>query len=253
MKNLRPLLFFVSLLLVIGLAACGSKTTDSNGPKAFVEEATATPRPADTAAPQEVRGEAQALFGEEFDNPLSGDWAALQIYDVKVSDPGAVTVQAGDGKLAWNIDTKGFAHYQLYNGFVYQDVKLETSYDNRGVNSNAVSLVCRYDANVGWYEFNITNSGLYNIYAMEVLGDGKYRYNRIANGGSLEIKQGKGVNEFAAVCQGDQLSLYVNGKKVITAVDAKYAFGEGRVGVGVASTDVVPVTVNMDFLKVSEP
>jgi hypothetical protein len=253
MKNLRPLLFFVSLLLVIVLAACGSKTTDSTGPRAIVEEATATPRPADTAAPQQVRGEAQSFFGEEFDNPLSGDWTTFQIYDVKVSDPGAVTAQASGGKLAWNLDTKGFAHYLIYNAYSYQDVKLETSYDNRGVNSNAVSLVCRYDPNVGWYEFNITNSGLYNIYAMEVLGDGKYRYNRVANGGSLEIKQGKGVNEFSVVCQGDQLSLYINGKKVTTAVDAKYSFGEGRVGIGVASTDVLPVTINMDFLKVSAP
>jgi hypothetical protein len=122
MKNRRPLLFFVSLLLIIGLAACGSKQTDSTGPKAIVEEATATPRPADTAAPQEVRGEAQSFFGEEFDNPLSENWLPFLIYDVKVSDPEAVTVQSGGGKLAWNFDTKGLAYYLLYNAFSYQDV-----------------------------------------------------------------------------------------------------------------------------------
>jgi hypothetical protein len=119
------------------------------------------------------------------------------------------------------------------------------------VNSNAVSLVCRYDPNVGGMS-SILQTG-HITSTLEVLGDGKYRYNRVANGGSLEIKQGKGVNEFSVVCQGDQLSLYVNGKKVTTAVDAKYSFGEGQVGIGVASTDVLPVTVTMDFFKVSEP
>jgi hypothetical protein len=253
MKNLRPLLFFVLLLLIVGSAGCGSKKTDSTGPKAIGNEPTATPPPADTPAPQEKGGKAQAFFAEEFDNPLSGDWKPFLIYDVKVSDPQAAEVQTEGGKLAWNLDTKGLAYYLLYGAYSYQDLKLETSYDNRGVNSNAVSLVCRYDPKIGWYEFNVTNSGLYNIYAMEVLGDGKYRYNRLANGGSFAIKQGKGVNEFSAICKGQELTLYINGEKAATAIDSKYSFGEGQVGVGVASFDVVPVTISTDWFKVSEP
>ncbi len=254
MKSLRPLLFFVLLLLIVGSAGCGSKKTDSTGPKAIGNEPTATPPPADTPAPQEKGGKAQSFFAEEFDNPLSADWTPFQIYDVNsTSDPQAVKVQAGDGKLAWNFDTKDLAYYLLYKAYSYQDVKLETSFDNRGVNNDTVSLICRYDPKVGWYEFNITNSGLYNIYAMEVLGDGKYRYNRLANGGSLAIKQGKGVNEFSAICQGQQLALYINGEKAAAATDTKYSFGEGQVGVAVASFNVLPVTISMDWLKVSEP
>lgn len=253
MKTLRPLFFLLLLVLIVGLASgCKSGQNDA-GPKAFVEEPTATPPPTEKVASQVQGGEAQAFFGEGFDNPLSEDWKPFMIYDVKVSDPQAVTVQAGDGKLAWNFDTKGLAYYLLYNAYTYQDVKLETSFDNRGVNNNAVSLICRYDSNVGWYEFNITNGGLYNIYAMEVLGDGKYRYNRVANGGSFAIKQGKGVNEFSAICQGQLLTLYINGEKVATATAEKYSFGEGRAGVGVASFDVLPVTVSMDSFTVSEP
>ena len=255
MKNLRPLLFFVSLLLIVGLAGCGSaQPADSTGPKAIEEKPTATPPPAETAAPQVQGGEAQAFFAEAFDNPLSGDWEQFQIYDVNsTSDPEKVTVQTEGGKLAWNFDTKDLAYYLIYKAFSYQDVKLETSFDNRGVNNNTVSLICRYDSKFGWYEFNITNSGLYNIYAMEVLGGGKYRYNRIANGGSLAIKQGKGINEFAATCQGQQLALYINGEKVAAVTDAKYSFGEGQVGVAVASFNVVPVAIQMDSFKVSEP
>ncbi len=254
MKTLRPLLIFVSLMLIVGLTGCGSKQANDNGPKAFVEP-TATPRVADTAAPQEKGGKAQSFFAEEFDKPLSEDWKPFMIYDVKVSDPEAAQVQVADGKLAWNINTKALGDYLIYNAFTYKDVKLETSYDNRGVNSNGVSLICRYDANAGWYEFQVTNSGLYNIYAMQPpAGAGKeYVYNRLANGGSMAIKQGKGVNEFSATCQGNQLTLYINGEKAATAVDQKFGFGEGRVGVAVTSFNVVPVTVNMESLKVTEP
>ncbi len=252
MKSLRPLLFFVLLLLIVA-SGCGSKNQNANGPKAIEEQPTATPPPTEKAASQVQGGEAQAFFGEEFDNPLSEDWKPFLVYDVKVSDPEAVDVQAGGGKLSWNFDTKGLAYYLLYKAYSYKDVKLETSYDNRGVNSNGVSLICRYNPQVGWYEFQITNSGLYNIYAREVLGDGKYRDNRIANGGSMAIKQGKGVNEFSATCQGDQLTLYINGEKATTVVETKYSFGEGQIGVGAASFDVLPVTVSTDWLKVSEP
>ncbi len=254
MKTLRPVLIFVLLVLIVGLTGCGAKKADSTGPKAFVD-VTDTPRPVDTAAPQVKSGKAQSFFSEEFDKALSDDWKSFMIYDVKVSDPEAVQAQAGDGKLAWNINTKALGDYLIYNAYSYQDVKLDTQYDNRGVNSNGVSLICRYDPKVGWYEFQVTNSGLYNIYAMQPpAGAGKeYVYNRLANGGSAAIKQGKGVNEFSATCQGNQLTLYINGEKAATAVDQKFTFGEGRVGVAVTSFNVVPVTVNMDWLKVTEP
>ena len=136
---------------------------------------------------------------------------------------------------------KSLDYYLFYEAFSYQDVKLEISSDNRGVNNNYVSLICRYDPEYGWYEFNVANNGLYNIYAMEILENGKLRENRIANGGSLAIKQGKGINEYAATCQGDQLTLHINGEKVASVTDAKYSLHEGQVGVAVSSLNVVPV------------
>jgi hypothetical protein len=254
MKSLRPLLFFVSMLLIVGLAGgCRSaQEAESTGPKAIVEEPTAV-LPTETPAPQSQGGEAQAFFGEEFDNPLSGDWTQFLYYDEKVSDPEAVQVQTDNGKLVWNFDTKELDYYLFYKAFSYQDVKIETRYDNRGVNNNYVSLICRYDAKYGWYEFQVANNGLYNIYAMEVLENGKLRENRLANGGSLAIKQGKGVNEYAATCEGDQLTLRINGEKVSFVSDQKYSMREGQVGVAVSSLNVLPVAIEIDFFKVTAP
>jgi hypothetical protein len=255
MKSLRPLVFFVSLLLIVGLAGgCRSAQADPSGPKAIVEqEATATPPPTEALASQSQGGEAQAFFGEEFDNPLSGDWTQFLYYDEKVSDPEAVNVQTGNGKLGWNFDTKELDYYLFYKAFSYQDVKMEVSYDNRGVNNNYVSLICRYNATSGWYEFQVANNGLYNIYAMEPLENGKLRENRLANGGSLAIKQGKGINEYAATCQGDQLTLRINGEKVASVTDTKFSLPEGQVGIAVSSLNVVPVTVDVEWFRVSAP
>ncbi|HEX2994591.1 MAG TPA: hypothetical protein VHP14_07200 [Anaerolineales bacterium] len=255
MKSLRPLFFFVSLLLIVVLVSgCGGQQADDNGPKAIEEKPTATPPPEEKAAPQEKGGKAQAFFGEEFDNPLSEDWSVVQIYDENsLTDPEKVTVQADGGKLSWNLDTKDLAQYLFYKAYSYQDVKVEVRADNRGVNNNFVSLACRYDPEVGWYEFQVSSSGLYNVYFIEKIEGGKWRYNRIVNGGSLAIKQGKGVNEYAAVCKGDQLALYINGEKAAAAKEAKYSLSEGQVGIGVWSQNSLPVSVDMEWFKVSEP
>jgi hypothetical protein len=254
MKIPRPLLVYVSLLLIVVLAgACRSAQNSDTGPKAIVEEPTATPPPTETAAPQSQGGEAQAFFGEEFDNALSGDWTQFLYYDAKVSDPEAVKVQTENGKLVWNFDTKELDYYLFYKAFSYQDVKIETRYDNRGVNNAVVSLICRYNPTYGWYEFQVANSGLYNIYAMEMLENGVMRENRLANGGSMAIKQGKGINEYSVTCQGNELTLRINGEKAAFVIDQKFSLSEGQVGIAVSSLNVTPVIVEVDWFKVSEP
>jgi hypothetical protein len=261
MKNLRPLLFFVSLLLVVGLACSGGSTPATQPPPTQapvkVDEPTLAPEPTEppaTEAPTEPpTPEAQPFFTEEFDNPLSSDWTSFTLYDSNESDLDKVNVEAKDGKLVWDLNSKYVYYYLYYGAFEYEDVQVEVNADNRGKNNNSVSLICRYDPKVGWYEFNIANSGLYNILFAKVLDSGKIEYNRIANGGSNEIKAGLGVNEYAIKCQGDQLSLTVNGAKVKTIQDKKYGLRKGQVGVSVSSFNVTPILIEMDWFKVSEP
>jgi hypothetical protein len=206
------------------------------------------PAPTDTPEPQ-----AQQFFTEEFDNPLSGDWTVFTITDPNVSDLDKVKVEADSGNLVWDLDSEYVYYYLFYNPFTYEDVKVEARADNRGKNNNSVSLICRYDENVGWYEFNIANNGLYDILYAEVLESGKIRYNRIANGGSNAINQGKDVNEYSATCQGDELTLVINGDEAISIKDRTYQLRDGQVGVSVSSFNVLPILIEMDWFKVSEP
>jgi hypothetical protein len=253
------------LLLIVGLACSfgggGDTPTQAPPPEqpVQVDEPTTVPEPTEvppTEAPlptEPPTPEAQPFFTEEFDTPLSSDWSSFTLYDDTESDLDKVAVEADNGKLVWDLDSKYVYYYLYYGAFEYEDVEVSVSADNRGKNNNSVSLICRYDPEVGWYEFNLANNGLYDILFAEILDSGKIEYNRIANGGSNEIKAGLGVNEYTAKCEGDELSLTINGAKVISIRDKQYGLRSGQVGVSVSSFGVLPILIEMDWFKVSEP
>jgi hypothetical protein len=262
MKPLRPLFFFFSMLAIVSLA-CGVGGGNNTPPTQAVQptqpppptavpptEVVSTEPPAPTEPPSP---EAEQFFTEEFDVPLSSDWSTLTVSGTDESDPDKVTVEAEDGRLVWDFDSEEVYYYLFYEAFTYEDVKVEVRADNRGRNNNFVSLICRYDPDVGWYEFNIANSGLYVIYYAEVASDGDISYTRIINGGSNSINQGKDVNEYSASCDGDELSLTINGDEVNTVSERNYGLREGQVGVSVSSLNVLPILIEMDWIKISEP
>jgi len=85
----------------------------------------------------------------------------------------------------------------------------------------------------------------------ENVSDGKYY--PIFNGGSNLIKQGKDTNEYTFICNGNDLTLGVNGTKVKTVTEKIHALREGLVGFGVSSFDSLPVLVNVDTFQISQP
>ena len=212
------------------------------------EEPPQTEEPTEPPVPQ-----SQQFFTEEFDIPLSNDWDTLTVTGSNDADPDKVTVEADGGKLIWNFDSEYVYYYLFYNAFDYEDVKLEVLADNRGRNNNSISLICRYDPNVGWYEFNIANSGVYDILYAEVTDSGDISYNTIANGGSLAIKQGKEVNEYSITCKGDELTLHINGDEVNSIRERTYGLRSGQIGMSVSSFNVLPILIEMDWVNISAP
>lgn len=268
MKTLRPLFFFVSLLLIVGVACSFGNPPATQAPPpeqpVQVDNPTAVPPEPTEVPPTEIppteppateppAPQAQQFFTEEFDTPLSDDWSVFTITDPNASDLDKVTVEADNGSLVWNFDSEYVYYYLFYNAFEYEDVKVEARADNRGKNNNSVSLICRYDEEVGWYEFNIANNGLYDILFAEVLDNGKIRWNRVANGGSNAINQGKEVNEYSITCQDEELTLNINGDEVISIKDQKYGLRSGQAGISVSSFNVLPILIEMDWLRISEP
>jgi hypothetical protein len=264
MKSQYRMLFgFIALLLAVSLACGGTGTPaepptsvplPTNPPPPTSEPVQQQPQEQPTQEPiQPAAPIVQKFFTEEFDTPLSDDWSVLTVTDSGKADPDKVTVEASNGKLVWDFQSEYVYYYLFYEGDRYADVKLELRADNRGRNNNFVSLICRYDSKVGWYEFNIENNGLYSILFAEVTSSGQIRYNLVANGGSNAIKQGRDVNEYSVSCIGDKLNLTINGREVNTVTERKYALRDGGIGISVGSQNVLPIIVEMDWFRIIEP
>lgn len=264
MKNKlgRPFLFLIAFILIVGLA-CGASAPDEPAEPAPVDEPApeappeAPPESEPTAIPEPTEPTAQQFYTEEFDGD-TGYWTYFLVRGDKdpifvEDDFGTMFVGTDNGRLLYTLESEGQWPYVTYDAYTYEDVRIDVVADNRGVNNNNVSLICRYTPEEGWYEFNIANNGLYWLFHGIVRDDGYVMYNQIGNGGSNKIKIGKEVNEYTMICRGKTLTLYVNGHETGSFEDNKFALREGQIGVGVASFDVLPVKVEIESVTISEP
>lgn len=263
-SQFRMLFAFVALLMAVSLACSGgaqptSAPVPTNPPpptSAPVEQPQQQQQEQPPQPPQQQEPSApvnQEFFTEEFDAPLTNAWSILTVTGSNNADPEKVTVEPKNGKLVWNFDSEYVYYYLFYEGANYSDVRVDVRADNRGRNNNSVSLICRYDEDYGWYEFNIANNGLYDILYAEVTKDGSIAYNTISNGGSNYIKQGKDVNEYGITCIGDKLTLFINGKEQTSITERKFSLRDGGVGMSVSAFNVLPIQVEVDWFKISEP
>ena len=76
-------------------------------------------------------------------------------------------------------------------------------------------------------------------------GDG---YTMLASGGSNNIRQGKEFNEYTLSCEGNTITLWINGIQTNTVRDN--SFREGLIGIGVSSYGVVPINVEFESLEI---
>lgn len=119
--------------------------------------------------------------------------------------------------------------------------------------NNNFGILCRYQ-------------DMDHFYAFLVSSDGYYAIVRVVGGTSYEILSGDGqhllpsdailkelnaTNEIRAVCAGDLLTLYVNGKQLASVSDTQLVSGD--VGFIVSSYQEGPTEVRFDNLLVLEP
>jgi hypothetical protein len=256
----RTLRFATMIALLFVLAACGGGgsggTADLAATQAALEATQAALESAQVAETEVENSqsdieaesetgagsEAQPFYVEEWDE-ANPNWS----YFLVRGEEDEFDLYTQDGNLVWEIPATYVWLYLTYDAYTYEDVVVETHVRNLGQNSNSVVLVCRYNDR-GWYEFNIASSGLYWIYRYET-ADGEFV--QLYNGGSENIKIGVGENTYTAVCDGDKLSLYINGEHTRTVSDLYFL--EGLAGVGLSSFDLVPVEVLMDYVSISAP
>lgn len=191
------------------------------------------------------------FFTEDFSSGLD-NYTTFQINEagrLLNSITERAVVKADGGKLKFNFNGKDIWYYAVYNKVEYDDVKVELEIENQGVNSQRVALICRYNKDLGFYEFDISGGGLWELYYYDALMAKNYK--ALDNGGSEFIKMGKDTNVYALSCVGEKISMYINGNliKTIKNKDLK----SGQAGFGVSSFDALPVMMNINYVKYGEP
>lgn len=192
-------------------------------------------------------GDQGAFFTEEFDR--DPQWGYYVVQGNSNSDPKKATYSFKGGYMVFDILDPGLFAYYIYEAFTYKSTRLDIVVDNRGVNSQQVSLVCRV-SDEGWYEWAVQSDGLW--YLFYATGD---NYTSMANGGSTAVKQGKAVNQYTFICDGDKLSFAINGiePKGSPYVERKYALREGYAGFSISSLRATPVKIEVDAFRIQEP
>jgi hypothetical protein len=246
--------FFMFCVLVLSILACQSvgapATVAPTQPPPPVVVDTAAPvdtaTPVDTVAPP-TQPAAEQYFTEEFDND-SGNWSKVVNKNAKEGDTSLAKVSIEGGRLKYDLD-KWLIAYNLYDPFEYTNVRIDAHVENRGTNTNNILLICRASSE-GFYLVNIANSGLFAMYAYDGAKD---TYRRLADGGSKKIKPGKDINDYGLVCKDRDLILYINGNKTRQFTENEFVFRSGKIGIGIASEDQLPVKVEFDSVKISQP
>ena len=268
-KTLKPFLFLFVVIAMVSLACMGGGDEPAPEPAPPVEEPPAE-QPAEPAEPEEPAPAeptdpppapvAQEFFTEEFDGSNDSNWFYF-VVDGSQNVPEFVGDELEDNSslytdndlLIFDLNDEYQWVYTFYDPYEYSDVSLEVVAENRGVNDNNISLICRYTENEGWYEFNIANNGLYWIYHAIVNSDGVVVYSKLADGGSNRVKQGKEVNSYAITCEERTLTLYINGNETRQLDDNRFVLRDGKVGISISSFRVLPVNVEIQSVTISEP
>jgi hypothetical protein len=265
-KSLFLPVAFLTIFMFIVSAACnlpfGGDETAAVEPKIIV--VTATPEkvnlPAITEAPMateaqqvEITDEATfseeppAYYVEEFDGDLSNYTYAVLNYGNRSTENATITPI--NNALQFKNDGDDLYAYVYYDPYDYVDVRIDLEAENLATNDNSITLVCRYNEDIGWYEYNIDNDGEWKLWYFDAVVAKKYV--KLYDGGSTAIRMGRDTNIYTMICQGKQLSLYING--VYTHTFEHKDLKTGQIGFGVTSYDSYPVIMNINWLEISEP
>lgn len=254
MNTKRSNLITVSVFILFVLA-CGSGGAIATQAPIVVASDTPAPPPTATTVPTKTPIPAtptpkiQQFFTEDFQGASIESWS----YFLRSGDESKFSISAEPDGLLFELTGQRIFSYVVYDAFEYEEVRVDATVENQGVNDNNITLFCRYSEEKGWYEFNIYSSGLYDMYFTKPDSAGNLNYGLIAEGGSNNINMGQAVNEYGIMCEKDALTLFINGKEIRTIGIPSYVLEGGKVGVSVSSFGQVPVKVLIQEVKISEP
>lgn len=212
---------------------------------------TETPTPEPTAAPIPP-GTMLEEFAAGFTYPNPGVWSdPFDSARVKVKHNYVVAVDQDYLKYTFQ-DPETYL-YTFSEKEMPADVVVETSYLNIDTKNSEVAVVCRVDAATRgkWYEFRILHyeqtGAIYYFEKKEVYGDQYVQLAKVRL--PVELYRDK-ENRIEGRCQGDTLTLSLNGQQVTSVQDSRLPSG-GLVGLGGVSHGKVPMNISFSYMNVT--
>jgi hypothetical protein len=149
------------------------------------------------------------LFTNQFDSSLAG-WVILQ-----AGNDAVPTIETRDSTLRLQIDSPYTWVYALYGAQDYTDAHVETEFINSALSPASIGLVCRYSDEKGWFEYNISTDGTYNLLYGRWLDTGIADYLPVQTA-HQEIKQSGDTQQIGMTCSGTTVQLYINDTLIAT-------------------------------------
>ena len=185
-------------------------------------------------------------FKEDFtaDSPY---WNFLQVG----TSAAPAMPEINSGFLLFDLPAPNQWVYALYQPFDYADVRIDAQAQLRAGPQGTPGLVCRYDKEAGWYEFNIYADQTYVLLYGQWLAEGVVRYTPLFRAASEKILPSE--NEIGLLCQGDTLTPYINGTALRQQQEKRYGLTSGKIGVAAAAFEQAPVAIAYDWVQAALP
>jgi hypothetical protein len=217
MSKRGMVLILLTLLVLVGAACMTGNTTSS-----------------------QEEDNANVILSDDFSDSNSG-WEVGDYPGGTVGYGDGVyeVVSFGDSKVMWGISKEQYSNVVI-------EVEA-TQVEAPSSNNNDYGVMCRVQENGDGYSLLVSGDG---YYAIQVSVDGNFTA-LVDWTESGKIEKGNATNEIKAICDGENLTLYVNGSKLAEATDS--TFSEGFVSMAATSYESSSTTINFDNLVLREP
>ncbi len=202
-----------------------------------------------SSAPDECNSEG-TLFEDDFSGSKECGWVLYNRGGAVASiEDGGLRISSNQpGQIWWTNPGQAFD-----NSIISVETKQLSGPDN-----NAYGAICRYQNDTNFYVFLISGDGYYAIGKYQS-GNEQITYlsgvdETNPDGGYVRsdvIKQGTETNQLRVSCEGNELSLAVNGTMVETVIDPTFVTGD--IGLGVSTLEQGTAVVEFDNLRVIAP
>jgi hypothetical protein len=187
------------------------------------------------------------FFTNEFVSSSAG-WVILQAGNESVPN-----TKTENSNFILQMDSPFSWLYAIYGAQDYANVRIDAQFINQAGSPSSMGLICRYSEENGWFEYNVSTDGSYNLLYGSWLAVGIADYLPITDGSSNLIQPSGAPQLIGLMCSDTALTLYLNDTIVRNVDVTNYGLTEGSVGITASSYENTPVVVALDRLIVSEP